>query len=209
MSVRVKVRVIIPAYNEAESIGKVIEEIPEWVSEVIVANNGSTDHTDAVARKSGATVVNEPNKGYGSACLKAMNYIEKTSDQNTDIVVFLDGDYSDYPIQMTELIEPIKEDLVDFVIGSRSLGERARGSMTIPQVFGNWLATTLIKAIYNYETWLGRGFVLVAKNYIKLDNFFQAKATLESVIENVVDKDIKADAQSLLDEVNKKIDNNG
>ena len=93
------IRVIIPAFNEEESISKVIAEIPDSVTEIIVANNNSTDNTGKNAMKAGATVVDEPSPGYGHACLAAMNYIEKQS-KRPDIIVFLDGDYSDYPNEL-------------------------------------------------------------------------------------------------------------
>ena len=105
------IRVIIPAYNEADSIGHVIGDIPPEVTEVIVANNASTDHTAAVASAAGATVVSEPRMGYGYACLKAMEYIAQ-GNLPTDIVVYLDGDYSDYPEQLTQLVAPIVNNIV-------------------------------------------------------------------------------------------------
>jgi glycosyltransferase involved in cell wall biosynthesis len=145
--------VIIPAYNEEASIGKVLDDIPgDLVREVIVCNNGSKDRTAEVARAHGATVVDALKKGYGSACLQGMAYIEeKGQEEAPDVVVFLDGDYSDHPEEMGLLIAPIQEEGMDMVIGSRALGERAKGSMTAPQVFGNWLATNLIRLIYGYQ----------------------------------------------------------
>ncbi|SDD42523.1 Glycosyltransferase involved in cell wall bisynthesis [Algoriphagus faecimaris] len=140
------VDVIIPAYNEEESIPKVLAEIPDFVRNIVVANNNSSDNTASVAEKSGAVVVFEPQKGYGMACLTAMDWIRK-QETPPEIIVFLDGDYSDFPEQMRDLIDPIIHDDVDMVIGSRSLGERASGSMTPPQIFGNWLATSLMKHI--------------------------------------------------------------
>ncbi len=95
----------------------------------------------------GAIVVDEKRQGYGYACLKGMDHII-ANNLNPDIIVFIDGDYSDYPQQLPELIQPILEHSVDMVIGSRALGKRARGSMTVPQVFGNWLATRLILLFY-------------------------------------------------------------
>ncbi|PHN06022.1 glycosyltransferase family 2 protein [Flavilitoribacter nigricans] len=145
--------VIIPAYNEEKSIGLVIADIPgELVREIIVCNNNSSDQTAMVARQAGATVVDQPQKGYGSACLKGMEHISRKNEQDQpDIVVFLDGDYSDHPEEMTELIRPILEDEVDLVIGSRALGDMERGAMMPQQVFGNWLATNLIRLFYNYN----------------------------------------------------------
>lgn len=140
------VDVIIPAYNEEKSIPKVIGDVPSLVRHIVVANNNSTDSTGKVAESAGAKVVFEPQKGYGKACLTAMSWIKKQEIQ-PDIVVFLDGDYSDYPEDLLDLIHPILEDKADMVIGSRALGERESGSMTFPQVFGNWLATTMMKYI--------------------------------------------------------------
>lgn len=136
--------VIIPAYNEEKSIPKVIAEIPKFVRYIVVANNNSTDQTQLVAETAGAKVVFEPQKGYGKACLTAMDWIKKQEIQ-PDIVVFLDGDYSDYPEEMKDLVQPILDGKADMVIGSRALGKRESGSMTLPQVFGNWLATTMMK----------------------------------------------------------------
>ena len=137
-----KITVIIPAYNEALSIAKVLQDIPEMVSEVIVVDNGSTDNTALVAEKAGATVHQEPRKGYGYACLKGL---EKCRENPPDIVVFLDGDYSDYPEQLSEIVAPILDQKVDFVVGARVDYLREKGSMTYPQIFGNALATTLMK----------------------------------------------------------------
>lgn len=146
-----KIDVIIPVFNEESSIGKVLEEIPdELVRNVIVCNNGSTDNTKEVALKYDAIVVDQPVKGYGNACLKGMEWIAHRQVK-PDIVVFLDGDHSDYPGEMPDLITPIIENDIDLVIGSRATGEMERGAMMPQQIFGNWLATTLIKIIYNYS----------------------------------------------------------
>lgn len=145
--------VIIPAYNEELSIGLVLKELPwDLLREVVVSNNASTDRTAAVARSAGATVVDEPRRGYGSACLRAMEYLRRRPEAlPPDIVVFLDGDHSDYPEELPELIRPILEGQADLVIGSRALGQRQRGSMMPQQIFGNWLATTLIRLLYGYR----------------------------------------------------------
>lgn len=142
-----KIKVIIPAYNEAESITHVINAIPDVVNEVIVISNNSTDDTEINAQKAGATVLKESNKGYGYACLKGMQYLANQKDK-PDIIVFLDGDYSDYPEELTKIIAPILEQNIDFVIGARVKRLRERGSMTIPQIFGNWLATTLMTLLF-------------------------------------------------------------
>lgn len=142
--------VIIPAFNEAESIGKVVGDIPEGlVREVVVVNNSSTDATEKNAKAAGATVLTETRRGYGSACLCGIAYAAaKQGADRPDIIVFIDGDYSDHPDQMPDLLKPILEAGCDMVIGSRALGARERGAMTPQQVFGNWLATTLIRLFY-------------------------------------------------------------
>ncbi len=142
------IKVIIPAFNEEASIGKVISEIPDLVSEIIVVNNNSSDQTETVASKAGATVLREPQKGYGYACLKGLEYIESL-EIKPDIVVFLDGDYSDSPKELHNIVAPIINDNMDLVIGSRVKRWRGKGSMTFPQVFGNWLATSLMKLFFN------------------------------------------------------------
>ncbi len=142
--------VIIPAYNEERSIGRVIGDIPGIVREVVVCDNGSTDHTASEARKRGAVVVFEGNPGYGNACLKGMEYLAN-KPVPPDVVVFLDGDYADYPEQIPELLLPVINEDCDLVIGSRPLGHPQPGSLTPPQVFGNWLATTLIRVFYGYR----------------------------------------------------------
>ena len=143
--------VIIPAFNEESSIGSVLGDIPvDFVRDVIVCNNASTDGTKQKALDSGATVVDQMSPGYGNACLKGIQYISGKK-QKPDIIVFIDGDYSDYPEQMIPLCEPIIQDDYDMVIGSRALGELQQGAMQAHQVFGNWLATSLIKLFYNYE----------------------------------------------------------
>ena len=148
---RPNIVVIIPAFNEEQSIGKVIEHIPkDWVKEVIVVDNNSTDKTSENAKQAGATVLLQPQQGYGNACLKGIEYITNQSEQ-PDIVVFLDGDFSDYPEELPKVVAPIIEDDKDMVIGSRALGNREKGSMTPQQIFGNWLATTLLKLFYGVE----------------------------------------------------------
>ncbi|TAG22131.1 MAG: glycosyltransferase family 2 protein [Cytophagia bacterium] len=142
-----KIAVIIPAHNEQGSIDKVINEIPNIVSEIIVVNNNSSDNTAAVAQKAGATVLFEPNAGYGYACLKGIEHLNQQSTK-VDIVVFLDGDYSDYPEELTQIVAPIIERNVDFVIGARKKELRQAGSMTPQQIFGNWLATNLMRLLY-------------------------------------------------------------
>ena len=141
------IKVIIPAYNEEKAIANVINEIPDYVSEIIVISNKSIDNTIAVAQNAGATVLSENNKGYGYACLKGLDYISQLEVKPT-IVVFLDGDYSDYPEELTKLIDPILSNTVDFVIGARVPELRETGSMTPQQIFGNKLATVLMKLFF-------------------------------------------------------------
>ncbi|MBO6880642.1 glycosyltransferase family 2 protein [Winogradskyella sp.] len=144
-----KIVVIIPAFNEEESIAQVIKDIPSIVDEVIVVSNDSTDQTETNAKNAGATVLTESRKGYGYACLKGMEYITRFDDaQLPDIVVFLDGDYSDYPEELTKIIQPITEENIDFVVGARVKELREAGSMTFPQIFGNWLATSLMRLFF-------------------------------------------------------------
>ncbi len=136
--------VIIPAYNEEKSVGRVIQDIPRaGIREIIVVNNNSRDQTAEVARKAGATVLDELRQGYGYACLKGIDYL-KTLSPAPEIVVFIDADYSDYPEEMPHIVRPILEEGMDMVIGSRALGQREKGALLPQQVFGNWLATTLI-----------------------------------------------------------------
>ncbi len=145
------IRVIIPAFNEQNALGKILDEIPvELVKEIIVVDNASTDNTAQTAINFGVTLLKESRKGYGNACLKAIDYIVSL-DEPTDIVVFLDADYSDYPQELNQLVKPIVKDDYDLVIGSRALGEKEKGAMTLHQVFGNWLATKLMKIFYHIK----------------------------------------------------------
>lgn len=141
------IKVIIPAYNEQDSIAKVVNDIPKIVDEIIVINNNSTDNTAINAKNAGANVLHENRKGYGYACLKGMDYIEN-QETKPEIVVFLDGDYSDYPEQLIALTAPIIEDNIDFVLGARVKEQREHGAMTPQQIFGNWLATSLMKLFF-------------------------------------------------------------
>jgi glycosyltransferase involved in cell wall biosynthesis len=142
------IRVIIPAFNEQNAVPKVISEIPDdWVKETIVIDNGSTDDTYQQAINAGATALRQTKRGYGIACLTGIAYLNQLPSK-TDIVVFLDGDYSDFPEEIPALVKPILSGEVDFVIGSRALGNKEKGSMTPQQVFGNWLATTLMRLFF-------------------------------------------------------------
>ena len=170
MKTKPHIAVIIPAFNEENSVGKVVRDIPkDWVKEIIVANNNSNDLTPINAKKAGAVVVDEPIQGYGNACLKGMAYLVE-NNITPDIVVFLDADYSDYPEQLIDLVQPIINDGVDLVIGSRALGKKERHSMTPQQIFGNWLATFLIKLLYKVEfTDLGPFRAIRYDSLLKID----------------------------------------
>jgi len=145
------VKVIIPAFNEENGIGLVVREIPKnLVSEIIVVNNASTDNTEKIANEAGATVLHEPIPGYGRSCLKGIEYVKQTQPP-PDVVIFLDADHSDYPEEISDLLCPVIEEKADLVIGSRALGKREYGSMTPQQIFGNWLATRLLKLFYGVK----------------------------------------------------------
>lgn len=140
--------VIIPALNEEGAIEKVITDLPINVAECIVIDNGSTDRTAIQAKQAGATVLSEPRPGYGYACLKGLDYISsKAGDE--DIIVFIDGDYSDYPEELNLLVRPIEQNEADLVIGARNNPTLQKGAMTPQQLFGNWLATSLMRVFYN------------------------------------------------------------
>jgi len=142
------IKVIIPAFNERNSIAQVVQDIPKsWVTEIVVVNNNSQDDTAAVAKEAGVTVLDEPRQGYGYACLKGIAHA-RTQARLPDIVVFLDADYSDYPEELPQIVQPILEGEAELVIGSRALGQREKGSMTPQQIFGNWLATRLLRLFY-------------------------------------------------------------
>ncbi|RAU81744.1 glycosyltransferase family 2 protein [Pontibacter arcticus] len=144
------INVIIPAYNEEQSIAQVVAAIPAGlVADIIVVNNNSSDQTAKVASAAGATVLHEPTPGYGNACLCGIAYATaKPEEERPDIIVFLDGDFSDHPEEMPLLLAPILAGKADMVIGSRALGNREAGAMMPQQIFGNWLATTLMRWFY-------------------------------------------------------------
>ena len=139
------IAVLIPAFNEAPSIAKVLKALPSSVTEVVVIDNGSSDQTSEIAKKSGATVLYETQKGYGYACLKGMEYLENNPPE---LVVFLDGDYSDYPEELDQLVAPLQKAGIDFVLGARVKSLREKGSLTPQQYFGNWLACLLMRWLY-------------------------------------------------------------
>ena len=179
-----RIAVIIPALNEQDAIGHVLDAIPKWVEQVIVVDNGSTDGTASVAEAHGAQVVAEPRRGYGSACLAGLAALQQQTrprpdtpppppptpapaspaplapggsrgfplppptHTNANIIVFLDADFSDDPTQMRQLVKPIVAGEADLVIGARVRGRAERGSLTIPQRFGNRLACLLVRLFW-------------------------------------------------------------
>ena len=141
-----KIDAVIPALDEAESLGQVLDLLPSPpVRRVVVADNGSADATARIARERGATVVFEPRRGYGAACLKG---IEALAADPPDVVLFLDADLSDDPTEAALVLAPILEGRADLVVGSRVLGVREPGALAPHARFGNWLATRLLAALY-------------------------------------------------------------
>lgn len=141
------VDVIIPALDEAKSIGLVLAALPQdHIRRVVVADNGSTDGTADLARAGGAEVVTAARRGYGSACLSGLAHLRATGPP--EVVVFLDGDYSDHPEELPALLEPILAGRADLVIGSRVLGQRERGALLPQARAGNFVACTLIRLLY-------------------------------------------------------------
>jgi len=143
------VSVIIAALNEEEAIGKVINDVPRQIAdEIIVVDNGSTDRTAEVAAAAGAHVVTEPQRGYGRAFRAGLRSLSADSE----IVVFLDGDGSDYPEMMNRLVEPIIKGTHDFVISSRTRGRRERGSMNWHQVFAGYMVGFFLRLLYGVRS---------------------------------------------------------
>ncbi len=142
-----RVSVIIPTHNEAQSIGRVLADLPSnLVTEIIVVDSDSTDGTPDLARRMGAQVIQEPRRGYGRACLTGL-----ANTQNPDVVVFLDGDYSDRPAELPNLLAPIIEGYADITLGSRLSGKSDRGALPWHQSFGNHLAAGLIRLLYRVK----------------------------------------------------------
>jgi glycosyltransferase involved in cell wall biosynthesis len=139
-----RVGVVIPALNEERAIGRVLADIPSWVDQVVVADNGSDDATAEVARAGGADVVIEGERGYGAACQAGLARLD-----DADIVVFLDGDYSDSPSEMDRVVDPVARDEADLVIGSRVLGDAEPGALLVHQRYGNILACALMRLFWN------------------------------------------------------------
>jgi len=142
------VALIIPALDEELALGNLLDALPRGVfARVIVADNGSTDRTAAVARAHGAEVVSEPRRGYGRACLAGLAALDET----TEIVAFMDADGSDVPEEARQLVGPIAAGEADLVIGSRALGEAEPGSLRLAQRWGNRIAVGLMAVLYGYR----------------------------------------------------------
>ncbi len=140
------IAVIIPVLNEEQSLPLVINSLP-GVGRLVVVDNGSTDRSALIAEQLGAEVVYEPHRGYGAACLEGLNHLRTTGDR-PEIVVFIDGDFSDYPEQLGGLVEPILNGEADFVLGSRLLGQREQGAMPFQSRLGNRLACFLMWCLW-------------------------------------------------------------
>jgi len=134
------IAVVIPVLNEEQAIGKVLAAVPRWVDDVVVVDNGSTDGTARVVRTCGARLVAEPVRGYGAACQAGIRALRAS-----DVVVFIDGDFSDRPEEMERLVDPIVGGRADLVIGSRVSGRSEAGALSEQQRFGNWLACRLMR----------------------------------------------------------------
>jgi glycosyltransferase involved in cell wall biosynthesis len=140
--------IVIPAWNEQQSVGLVVNDIPRhMVRHIVVCDNNSTDFTAKVAEEAGAVVLREPEQGYGAACLRGLDFLRQ-QDPQPDIVVFLDADYSDHPEELQLLLEPILSGKAEMVIGTRAAHLREKGSMMPQQIFGNWIATTMMRILF-------------------------------------------------------------
>lgn len=144
-----KTAVIIPAYNEESSIGKVIHElVDKRIAEVIVVNNNSTDHTESEAKKAGATLLYESFQGYGAACLKGIEYCK---EKEFDTILFIDGDFSDYPEEAALLLDKIEYENYDFVLGSRVLGKREKNALPLQSRIGSIIAGFFVNLFWKYK----------------------------------------------------------
>jgi glycosyltransferase involved in cell wall biosynthesis len=189
-----RIAVIIPAVDEEAAIGRVVAEVPSLVSEIVVVDNGSSDRTAEVARAAGARVIHEPRRGYGQACLTGI-----AAAAGAEVLAFLDGDYSDYPGQLVDVLAPILEGRADLVIGSRQLGRRAKGSHPFHAILGTRLCVGLMNLLFDtHATDLGPFRAITAPALARLEmldrNFgwtveMQVKAALRGlrVVEVPVD----------------------
>jgi glycosyltransferase involved in cell wall biosynthesis len=144
-----KIAVIIPVLNEEKTLPLVVNDISrDLVDEILVVDNGSSDRTPEVAEELGVTVLHESKRGYGYPCLRGIEYLK---ERNPDIVVFVDGNYSDHPDEIIKIVEPVAENTYDLVCGSRVMGQAETGALRLPVLFGNLLATTLIRLLYGFH----------------------------------------------------------
>ncbi len=144
-----RIAVIIPVLNEEKTLPVVLKDIPkDLVDEVVVIDNGSEDRTPLIAREGGATLLFEAKKGYGYPCLKGIEYLKT---KVPDIVVFLDGNYSDHPDEIIKIVEPVVKEDYDLVCGSRVMGKVEEGALRVPVLFGNLLATVLMRLFYGFK----------------------------------------------------------
>lgn len=141
--------VIIPALNESQSIAKVIADIPiQFTENIVVVDNCSTDNTALIAEQSGAKVVRARKKGYGYACLEGIKFARK---MKPDVFIFLDGDYSDFPADMTAIVDHLAVNNLDMVLGSRTSGLADHGSLLPQARIGNWVATNILSIFYDHS----------------------------------------------------------
>ena len=143
-----RIGVVIPAWNEEQSIAMVVCDIPSLVDEIVVVDNGSTDATAEIAREAGATVLQQPVRGYGHACMSGFDYL---AEKDYSIVVFIDGDYADDARELPLLVEPILADRQDFVLGSRSMGSREPGALLPQAMIGTYIAGAFIALFWKYR----------------------------------------------------------
>ncbi|RJQ42740.1 MAG: glycosyltransferase family 2 protein [Nitrospiraceae bacterium] len=179
-----KIAVIIPALNEEKTLPHVLSDIPQdLVDEVVVVDNGSSDRTSAIAKDKGATILAESRRGYGYPCLRGIEYLKT---RNPDIVVFVDGNYSDHPDEISRLVTPMIEEDYDLVLGSRILGKVEKGALRFPVRFGNFLATLLIRIFYGFSyTDVGPFRAIKFDKLLKLDMHDNLGWTIEMQVKAV------------------------
>lgn len=182
-----KIAVIIPALNEEKTLPLVLRDIPQdLVNEVVVVDNGSSDKTPSIATEMGATVLSESRRGYGFPCLKGIEYLKT---KNPDIVVFLDGNYSDHSDEIIKLVAPIIKEDYDLVLGSRVMGKVEEGALRFPVRFGNLLATTLIRLFYGFKyTDMGPFRAIKFNKLLELDMHDNLGWTIEMQVKAVKKK---------------------